>query len=70
MRKDDSALYTEALGSADERMVLKCLRDETTYLVLLVRVRNDERKAVAKEKFEENGRLDRELKEEGENTLF
>ena len=70
VRKDDSALYTEALGAADERAVLKCIRDETTYLVLLVRVRNDERKAVAKEKFEETERLDRELKEKDENTLF
>jgi len=71
-RKADIAIFTEAITTGDARAVLKQIRDETTYLVLLVRVRNDERRADAKEKREDEERLDRELKEEEprENTLF
>lgn len=45
VRADDAATLTGFISSADERRVLKSLRDEATYLVLLVRVANDERKA-------------------------
>lgn len=67
-------MFAEAISLGETRTVLKCIRDETTYLVLLVRVRNDERRANAKEQREEEDLLARELKEkeEGkhENTLF
>jgi HPt (histidine-containing phosphotransfer) domain-containing protein len=53
-RKLDIAIraeYTEAvagvIASGQDRAVLSALRDETTYLVLLVRIANDERKAEA-----------------------
>jgi len=45
VRSDDAERMTRFVGSADERQVLKSLRDEATYLVLLVRVANEERKA-------------------------
>jgi hypothetical protein len=35
------------LGAGDDRAILKALRDETAYVVLLVRVANEERKAEA-----------------------
>jgi hypothetical protein len=44
MRKDDVAPVARLLASGNDRAVLKALRDETTMLVLMVRVKNDERK--------------------------
>lgn len=42
---DDAQRVTEFLRSADERKTLKALREEATYLVLVVRVANEERRA-------------------------
>jgi hypothetical protein len=36
---------TSIAGAEDDRDILKKIRDETTYLVLLVRTRNEQRKA-------------------------
>lgn len=45
IRSDDVESVTAILNSGRDREALKALRDEATYLVLLVRVQNEERKA-------------------------
>ena len=52
VRLEDVASVAAVTGSGDDRAVLKLLRDETTYLVLLVRLRNEERKAERAEEAE------------------
>jgi len=39
-----TARVNEILNSGDDKAMLKLFRDETTYLVLIVRVRNQERR--------------------------
>lgn len=45
IRAEHAAAVQAVLTSGQDRAVLKALRDETTLLVLLVRVANEERKA-------------------------
>jgi hypothetical protein len=45
VRADDVARLTAFVASADGRATLKALREEATYLVLLVRSVNEERRA-------------------------
>ena len=45
VRADEVANVQAVIASEEDRAILKILRDETTYLVLLVRLRNEERKA-------------------------
>lgn len=45
LRADDVASVQAVLTSGQDRAILRLLRDETTLLVLLVRVANEERKA-------------------------
>lgn len=45
IRTDDVANVQAVTASGDDRAILKLLRDETTLLVLYVRMRNEERKA-------------------------
>jgi hypothetical protein len=45
IRADDVANVQAVVASGDDRAILKLLRDETTLLVLYVRMRNEERKA-------------------------
>jgi hypothetical protein len=42
------ALLTRARSNGDDRALLRMIRDETSYLVVLVRVANDERQAEAR----------------------
>lgn len=44
VRGDDAARLAAAIGGMEDRSALKALREEATYLVLLVRVANEERK--------------------------
>lgn len=44
VRSDDVARLAGAVRELDDRAALKALREEATYLVLLVRVANEERK--------------------------
>lgn len=60
VRAKDQAALGEAIGCGEDRQILRCIRDETTYLVLLVRVRNDERRE----------RMKAELQEADEDSLF
>lgn len=45
VRADEAERVNAIIASGEDRAVLKALRDETTYLVLLVRLKNEERKA-------------------------
>lgn len=47
-RADDVARVAAVLNAGQDRHVLRALRDEAAYLVLLVRVENDERKEGAR----------------------
>lgn len=49
LRADALEAVQSVIGAGDDRAILKALRDETTYLVLLVRVANEERKADAQQ---------------------
>lgn len=53
LRSEDIIAVERVIGSGDDRAVLKMLRDETIYLVLLVRLKNDERKAAFQDRQEE-----------------
>lgn len=44
-----TARAEEILNSGNDKALLKMFRDETTLIVLMVRVRNEERKAAAEE---------------------
>jgi len=48
VRSEDQAAIASVLGSGDDRALLRMIRDETSYLVVLVRVANDERQAEAR----------------------
>jgi hypothetical protein len=48
VRSDDQAGIAAVIGSGHDRLVLRMIRDETSYLVVLVRVANDERNADAR----------------------
>lgn len=50
IHKDDTESVAGVIQSGDDKAVLKMLRDETTLLVLLVRVANEERKEKAKKR--------------------
>lgn len=52
VRADDVPLVQALIGAGEDRAVLKALRDETTYLVLLVRSKNEDRKEAYKERIE------------------
>lgn len=52
-RSEDSAALAVILQSGEDRTILKALREETGYLSLLVRIRNDERKAAYEQQQEE-----------------
>lgn len=45
VRSDDVSNVQAVTSSGNDRAILKLLRDETTLLVLMVRLRNEERKA-------------------------
>ena len=53
------------LNSGKDRELLKLLRDETTLIVLMLRVRNQERNEQAREKYKE-----RELRGQFPEDLF
>lgn len=48
IRQADAAAITNILNAGQDRHVLRMLRDEATYLVLIVRIDNDERKEEAR----------------------
>jgi hypothetical protein len=53
IRADDVHSVNEALNASEDRVIMRALRDETTTLVLMVRLRNDERRsAIQREKQE------------------
>lgn len=56
---DDVELVNDALREGNDRTMLKLMREETTLLVLMVRLRNQERR----ERWEAN-RVERECEEE------
>lgn len=47
VRGADAESVAEVIGDGDDRMVLKMLREEAAYIVLLVRVANEERREAA-----------------------
>lgn len=53
IRSEDVASVERVIGSGEDKAILKLLRDETTYLALLVRLKNEERKAAFQDKQEE-----------------
>jgi len=57
IRADDVRAVGEMLSNADQHSVLRALRDETTALVLLVRLKNEERKAEFKKERDERENL-------------
>jgi hypothetical protein len=52
IRADDTRTVTGVLTSGEDRSILRALRDETTELALLVRLKNDERKDALKKERE------------------
>lgn len=56
--KEGTGTVAEFLRTADSRQTLKLLREETTVLVLLVRLENEKRKAEWKERKRENEELE------------
>lgn len=53
LRGADIAAVNELLNSGADRAILKVLREETTYLVMLVRLENERRKEESAEKYGE-----------------
>jgi len=51
--EEERAVFEKILQTADDRTVLKMLREETTILVLKVRVDNEEKRAEWKARNEE-----------------
>lgn len=58
IRADDVRAVNEVLNCGEDRPILKALRDETTTLVLMVRLWNDERKALLKREREEEQQME------------
>lgn len=50
IHKDDTESVSRVIQSGEDKAILKMLRDETTLLVLLVRVANEERKEKVKQR--------------------
>lgn len=68
IRADDVAIVTDFISLVDQRQILRLLRDETTELILRVRLKNQERR----EQIEKEKQLDEELRVRGSNdgSLF
>lgn len=66
---EDIRSVTAILTSGEDREILRTLRDETTTLVLMVRVKNDERKAAYQRERTLTEELDRRLRP-GESPVY
>lgn len=60
---EDRNRCSEILGAVDERQVLRLLREETTLIVLMVRVANQERQEEARARIAENEAMGAESEE-------
>jgi hypothetical protein len=69
IRRDDLAACHGLLSCGEDRAALKLLRDETTTLVLMVRLENEERREKIKQRKEMEKELDRPLAP-GESMLY
>ena len=67
---DDTEKMAAVIQCGDDKAVLKMLRDETTLLVLLVRVANEERKEKTKKKAERKPDGDMHLSGDSDGPLF
>jgi hypothetical protein len=63
IRAKDAGSVAAVLTCGEDRQILKSLRDETTCLVLMVRLKNEERK----EKFKKERELDEDLRVRDDN---
>lgn len=73
IRGEDAESVAAVIQSGNDKVLLKMLRDETTLLVLLVRVANDERKAkveAKKQTKKEAARADLSIRGDDEKSLF
>jgi hypothetical protein len=69
IRKEDAAGVAGLLQCGEDRSVLRTIRDETTMLVLLLRLENDKRRELRRQQQSLNAELERKL-EPGELPLY